>query len=556
MYPDEPSAQTSPLPGLPAPVVAPRAKHRRTLVILVAVIAVLLAAGGAAAFVMMRGASERLLDHVPASTDAVAVAYLDPGASQKLNLMRMAGRFPSLGSSQQLHDNVNHALDAALGGAGLDHGDLGWVGPEVGVALDVPTLQAPTVSVLIATTDPSASAATLQKLRDRSNAAWTSETYGGVTVWTDDDGSGGPSAQAIVDGVVVIGNSRSMVEGIIDASHGKVPRLQDDANFNATMGDLPTSKLGFIYVDAARLVDLLKEQPGLQTLSASPNPALQNLEAVQGLAVSLSAQPDGLALDATEHYDRSKLTSARVAQLNAPVHANPLLTSVPQDAWGVASEEHVEASLGSLVAQARARSPQVGHLVDVSGVSDLLRALSGDLAIEGGPGSTSPTPSGALLLGSSNDGQMQAALDKLAGFISHKANLTWKQADYKGVTINTLTTQRADLPVSPAYAVVGHAAVVTTSMAEMQRIIDASQGGANITASPAFVQARKQVPAGSLFFLDVERVVRDVRATLPSDQQAQFDREAAPDLEHIAYLVSGSASTAESSRFRVFVRIT
>jgi hypothetical protein len=321
------------------------------------------------------------------------------------------------------------------------------------------------------------------------------------------------------------------------------------------MADLPTSKLGFVYLDAARLVDLLKEQPGVQTPSASTNPALQNLEAVQGIAVSLSAQPDGLALDATEHYDRSKLSPTRVGQLNAAVHANPLLTSVPQDAWGVASAEHIDASLGSVVAQARARSPQVDHLLDDSGVSALLGALSGDLAVEGGAGSSS-APSGALLLGSSNDTQMQSALNRLAGFISHKAHLTWNRAVYKGVKINVLATGPSGLPVAPAYAIVGHAAVVTTSMQEMQRIVDASGGGANITTSPAFVEARKEVPAGSLFFLDVTRATTDVRAALPPDRQAQFDRDVAPNLAHVAYLISGSASTAESSRFRVFVRIT
>lgn len=566
MRPEDPDPQAAAVPPMPpvpdigTPEATPaRPKHRRTLVIVGALIAVLLAAGGAAAFVTMRGAGEKLLDHVPATTDAVAIAYLDPGAGQKVNLLRIAHRFPQLGSSQQLHDNVNRALDSTLEGVGLDHGDLAWVGSEIGVAFDLPNLHGPTVSVLISTTDPSASQATLQKLRDRSGGDWTSETYDGVTVWTaEDDGTGGPSTQAVVDGVVVIGNSRSMVEGIVDASYGKVPQLQDDPAFTATMADLPSSKLGFIYVDAARLVDVLKQQPGFQTLSTStdPNPALANLEAVQGFALSLSAQPDGLALDVTEHYDRSKLSAGRAAQLNAASHPNPLLTSVPQDAWAVASEEHVDQTIGSALAQARQASPQLDRMLDASGVSELLTALSGDLALEGGSGGASPTPSGALLLGTSNDAQTQSALDRIAMFVAHKAHLSWTRSAYQGITINRLATGDEDLPFTPAYAVVGHAAVVATSVAEMQQIIDTQRGGANITTSPAFVEARTQVPAGSVFFLDVQAVVTDLRATMPEDQRARFDASAGAGLRHVAYIVSGSASTSESSRTRLFIRIT
>jgi hypothetical protein len=561
--PDPQAAAVPPMPPVPDPgtsdVTPARSSHRRTLVVAGALIGVLLAAGGAAAFVAMRGAGEKLLDHVPATTDAVAIAYLDPGAGQKVNLLRIAHRFPQLGSSQQLHDNVNRALDSTLGAVGLDHSDLAWVGPEIGVALDVPNLQGPTVSVLISTTDPSASQATLQKLRARSGGDWTSESYDGVPVWTaEDGGTGGPSAQAVVDGVVVIGNSRSMVDGIVDASHGKVPQLQDDPNFTATMADLPASNLGFIYVDAARLVDILKRQPGFQALSTStdPDPTLEGLDAVQGFAVSLSAQPDGLALDATEHYDASKLTVARAAQLNAPSHPNPLLTAVPQDAWAVASVEHVDQTIGSALAQARQTSPQLDRVLDASGVSDLLRAIGGDLAVEGRSGGASPTPGGALLLGASNDAQTQAALDRLATFVAHKVHLTWTRSVYQGISINRLATGDEDGPFTPAYAVVGHAAVVATSMDEMQQIIDTEQGGANITSSPAFVEARKEVPAGSVFFIDVQAVVTDVRATMPADQRARFDAAAGAGLRHVAYVVSGSASTSESSRTRLFIRIT
>src|SRR4029450_8358615 len=105
--------------------------------IALAAVLIVVGAAGAAAFLMLRGSGEVILDKVPADADVVVTAYLDPAASQKVNLLRMASKFPALGDEAHLRDQLNEALDEGLSNLGMDHEDLAWVGPEVGLYVEV-----------------------------------------------------------------------------------------------------------------------------------------------------------------------------------------------------------------------------------------------------------------------------------------------------------------------------------------------------------------------------------------------------------------------------------
>lgn len=71
-----------------------RQRGRRLLAIIAAVLIALGGSAGAAAFFLMRGSSEELLQLVPASSEVVATAYLDPSAGQKMNLFALWISFP------------------------------------------------------------------------------------------------------------------------------------------------------------------------------------------------------------------------------------------------------------------------------------------------------------------------------------------------------------------------------------------------------------------------------------------------------------------------------
>ena len=106
---------------------------------------------------------------MPASADVVFVAHLDPAASQKMNLFRMAEKFPALGSEEELRQKLNDALDSVLADTGMTHEDLAWVGGEAGGYVDVGA-GTPSFAIMVATDDEAAASAAMQRMRDASHA--------------------------------------------------------------------------------------------------------------------------------------------------------------------------------------------------------------------------------------------------------------------------------------------------------------------------------------------------------------------------------------------------
>ncbi|HLB40129.1 MAG TPA: hypothetical protein VJM84_06715, partial [Actinomycetota bacterium] len=139
------------LPPSPTPAPAPKGGRGARLALIIGIAVVLLGgAAGAAGYLFLRGAPEAVLDKVPASADVVVVAHLDPAASQKMNLFRMAEKFPALGSREELTRLFNDALDGVLSGSGLSHEDLSWVGGEAGGYVDI-GLGTPTYAIMFTT---------------------------------------------------------------------------------------------------------------------------------------------------------------------------------------------------------------------------------------------------------------------------------------------------------------------------------------------------------------------------------------------------------------------
>jgi hypothetical protein len=563
-----PSPQDVPIPIPDGPPNLPPAaesqrpksrKGRRTLVVAGLILSLLLVGGGAAAFVLMRGSGELLLSKIPASADVVVVAYLDPSAGQKVNLLRIESRFPATGASQQVGQKASRALDMVLHGVGLDHTDASWVGPEVAVTVDFNASGPPATGILLATSDESAARASLQKLRGAPAAQllkWSTEEHGGIQVSIGTSSIPGSSVSfAIVDGVVVIGNDKRVVEGVIDSAQGKVPALDGSTDFQRTMADLPTGRLGFAYVNPVSMLGLLEQSPAFQAAAAGSG--IGDLKAVKGIGVTLSAEPGGLAIDKSIRYDSAQLSPQTRALLSAPPHANPLLKMVPAGAYGVFTQEHLDLTLKSLIDRLQASGQGQGAALAGPGLSDLLAVLSGDVAIEARSGSSGPF-GGALLLGTKDEAGMQSSLDSLAAFIPGVGGGgSWKTELYKGVTIRYLQVAGGSgAGRTPAFAVIKGAGVVASSVDELHAIVDVSKGDADIASAPGFASATGTVPQrGSLLYLDVQRMVGDILATLPADARAAFDRGPGQNLKPIQSITWGSGGDAGHQRSRLFIQI-
>ena len=553
--------------GTPPPTGIPRRSLRVAGVVLAAIL-IVVGAAGAAAFLMLRGSGEVILDKVPADADVVVTAYLDPAASQKLNLLRMASKFPDLGDQEHLRQQVNDALDSMLSGVGMTHDDVGWVGSEVGLYVEVKSPNDVSFAFLLATDDEAAARASLQKFRqglEGQGVTFHTADHDGVEVTVPTE-AGEPSF-AIVDGVVVIGGSEEAVDTTIDTAHGG-STIADDPGFQRVTAALPDAKLGVAFVDAANLADAF----GDQLAAAGVTTGITSLSALDGIGVSVSAEPDGLAMDTVMLYDDTKLTDGQRATLSAPDHPNPLLDLVPGDALGMYAVEHLDMSIQDSIQQITRTTPGAAQQLEqlgVTGPNGLLSQLTGDVAVEATTQSGPIGYGGALMVGTSDPQATQGWLDRTIQqlplgqrTVKQKPNgdfefvqqpVKWATEDHGGVAI-TYASSGSDLPV--AYAVVGDVAVVATSPDQIERVIDTKASGSSISSDAGFTSAIANVPASDgVLYLDVPALVDSVRHQLSPQEAADFDQQVGKDLAPIEAVVAGSENGSDQQRLRLLVRI-
>ncbi len=564
----EPSAAST-------PETPPRRGRRRAIVAVIVAVAVVAGGTAAAGFLGMRGSSEELLGKIPADADVVAVAYLDPSAGQKANLFRMASRFPGLSDPAGLSRQVDDALDAALESLGLDQRDVGWVGVEVAVFVDLRQEQDPAVGVLADSDDDAGARDALRRLQDKRSSdgtTWRTADHDGVAITSPTDAGSTAPAFAQFDGTVVLGTTEDVVASVIDTSRGSHQAIRDDATFADTLAQLPSGKLGMVYANVQPILGLMQDSLGATGALGAPDLLTGDVAAIRSAALTISAEPDGLAMDSVTLYDDTKLTPESRDALSAPDHANPLLEMVPADAYGAFAIEHVDRSLSASLDQLETADPGVADALERAGVTGpdgLIAHMTGDVAVEAAPDGASTQPAAAVLVGIDDPGAVHGTLDSLFGSLPLGAtsyrltpkgelrerheDVVWKTETHHGTEI---TYASSGATVQVAYAVVGHAAVVATSPTHLERLVDLAAGGSGLADDAGYRAAIEGMPSSdAVLYVDVARIVAAVRAQLDPTSRAQFDDQVGPNLDPIRSLVLGAEGDATSQRTRLLVRI-
>jgi hypothetical protein len=517
---------------------------------------------------LLRGSGEAILNKVPASADVVVTANLDPAASQKVNLLRMASRFPALGGPDQLQQQLNQTLDDLLRDVGMTHEDVQWVSSEVGLYVDVKSPQETSYAAMVATDDESAAADSLQKFRaglESQGATFHISDHDGVQI-TVPATSGYPSF-AIVDGTVVLGSDEDAVAAVIDTAHGG-PSIADDANFQRVTGALPQSRLGVAFVDTGQLLGTFGDVLGAAGLTTG----VTSLDALDGVGVSVSAESDGLALDTVMMYDDAKLSDVERQTLSAADHPNQLIDLIPADALGMYAVEHLDAAIADQVGRISASDPQADEefkRLGLTGAGGLLPQLTGDVAAAASPEQGTIPVGGVLMVGTNDPGATAAWMDdtlkklplgNTTGSCSSNGGCTitretthWTTEKHGGVTV-TFASSGAAVPV--AYAVIGDVAVVGSSRTQVEHVIDVQAGGGAISADPRFTSATASVPTDDgVLYLDVPAIVAVVRGQFPPAEAASFDNEIGKSLKPIEAVVAGTKNEPDLQRTRLFIRI-
>ena len=575
----EPPAPSA--PRAPADLGSPRrpnsSRGRRTLIVLGGVLAAVLVLGGVglgAVMYALRGSGERLSTTTPSDVDFFATAYLDPSAGQKLNLARLLRRFPASASSGGIDGRLDSALDGVLADTGLSAADIrSWLGSQVAVTGRLSDTGA-SLGVLLDSDDDDAALATLAELRSHDiqgrHYAWSSVQRDGTTIWLGGPETGGtPVVLAITDGTVLLANSLQLASDVASTASDATASLEESARFQRAIAALPEDRLALGYVNVRSVMGGL----GTALSSGVGSPVtgggllgVPDVGAVDALALSVGAQPEGLRVDMATTLDPTKLTPEMRSALESDGDAgasNQTLTWVPSDAYGVVAmsglREQIEAGLARAGLDGALPLDQLG----LTGPDGVIANLTGDASIEVSPGA-GRYPTGALVLGTTDPEGMRAFLDQISGEVvgAFGSSLlapgpTWASTTYRGVEIRSLVMSGDEGPfVRPSYAVVDGAAILAASPEAIRASIDAHEGE-SIASEATFRAAVASIDGvdRQLLYVNAGGVGQAIREALPPEERSAFDLEVAPSLEPIDAFVAGTRTTTAGSSTRMMLLI-
>ncbi|HSO92920.1 MAG TPA: DUF3352 domain-containing protein [Candidatus Dormibacteraeota bacterium] len=470
-------------------------RHRLPLVACGAVLGLGALSVSAALVLMAARPAANVEKMVPADADIMVVVNLDPSVSQKLNLVRVLHRFPQTSSDKSISD----ALDSALKGSGLSYsGDLRpWIGGELGFSARLnydTTLDRTSGALYAISRNDTLARATLAKLRASATGKqlkWTDETYNGfpVSLGTPAKSTDQPAAYSLVDHVVVVTNSASLIQDIIDTEQGRAARLTDSAGYKATISGLPSDRLGLAYVSGASLMTGIKKQ--LAKASAASSPITGNigdLDAFTGIGGSISASSHGINADVLVKLDQSKLSPSTRQALTSPGRPDAVLGWIPRSSDAFIAVGNLNRTIQSLIDSSKS-DPSIKGSTDafgLTGPAGVLNHLTGDAALEVQVGGG--TPAGALLLRGDDPASLGAFFNKL---LNSASSLTLSvtptprsgkpaaaarviTTSYRGISITSLAVaQPAQAALAPSYAVLDGFGVIGSNLAEVKAVIDA-----------------------------------------------------------------------------------
>lgn len=550
--PPAPVADATPgVGGEPPP--PPPSRRGKVVAIAAGIVAALTVTGGVGAFLLLRGSGEQLLDKLPADTDVVLTAYLDPSAGQKVNLLRMAGEIPSLGSGEEITGQVEDALDESLSLLGLTHEDMDWVGSQVAISVSFPEIGSSDdalMTVLIAADDEARASQTMAKLRDAPGTdGWQREDHDGIEVWVGDQGPD-QLAIALIDGTVALANSPAALDDVIAASRGVVGTLAGSASFQEATADLPEGKLALVYADP---VDLAAAIENLRPTVFDPSVGATSLsfEGMTGMAMSVSAEEDGLAMDVQVTFDPEELSPATRETLTEPARESPLLEGVPSDALVVMSQQGLRGTFEAFLEQVREMSPEAAASMD----DGFVEAMTGDLAIAAMPTGEADVVSGVVMVGTDDEAAMSDSISSFVGEMGiPKAKL--ETTEHGGVDVVTLVDRTVTTPYAFSYAVFDGAAVLGASQEAVFEAIDARGSGSSIVNAESYLDAMSGLPSGGgSIYMDIDGLSSTIRSQLPPGQVADFDSSVGDTMDHLDAFVMGTGYSDTSAHVRMVLRV-
>lgn len=375
--------------------------------------------------------ADRAARAAPADTGLYLNVYLQPSSGQRMSLSALIERVPGFADPASLDSKLHQLAQRLLGGIGLDYqADLRpWLGDQVAAAVSLEAGAAsPRILLLVACKDAALARAALPRILADRGGPFTLEHHRGRDMMV-----GGASSYAVLDDLVLIGQTADAVRSALDADADAAPSLADSSVFRSAMDRVPSDHLASGYLNLARLAQL-----GGQDALGGYSTAALALVAQEGALHVIGDAPfdTGRASDsAREAFALGSEPSSLAEWMPAGTHGEIVLFGLQQTLVSLEEQLKADPLLTDAVQAINSLRALAALGLGINIDRDLLPLFDREAALALDRVSTT-TPHGSLLLRPSDPVAAQAALDRMrAALVEHGSRVTTREE--AGVVITT-----------------------------------------------------------------------------------------------------------------------
>lgn len=463
--------------------------------------------------------TDRAAALAPADTAIYANVYLQPSAGQQMNLGGLIGRLPGFADEASLDDKVDQVVANLLTAAGLDVDYASevkpWLGNQVAVAGWAGDPD-PVMVAIVDVKDIDAARAALADLAGRAGAPTTPVDYRGAEIHVADS-----AAYAFVDDLLVIGESASSIEAVVDVNAGAAALAGRD-DFRSTMADLPADHLASLFIDLAAIGEATDTGQQLSALSTA--------------GAALVAERDGLRLSGRAPFDVAEAASSATAGFGLGGEPSSLVDWMPRDTVA----ELVVFGLRQTLEDAEEAAGEMPEGQELIGALDSIRALAAfglgiDIDADLLPlvdrevgvalaGLDGELPRGQILLRPEDPEAGEEALRRVVERLGVIGAST-RTEQYEG---NEITVVSIPDVVDVAFAVRDEIIIIGASVEDVTASLDAHASGETLAGSDSYIRAFEVAGtrAGNEAFVDVGAAIdlMGSAVALPADARDILSR--------------------------------
>ena len=397
-----------------------------------------------------------------------------------------------------------------------------WLGQKVGVFFTA-LGQTSQGSSVVETTNPTAALAFAKKSEGTSGGP---KSVDGVSYQVGQDGK---TAYGTAGNFLFVGDQAG-VQAAIKADKGS--SLGDSSDFKNAIGDLPSDRLGTLYMVPKTFIDSL----GPGQINPSSKAFLENNAGdslTKPVAGAVTANASSIQLEA----------SGGNSGVDTP--ESSLLGAVPSDSWLALGIGHLGDTIKSRLDQLKNTIPNFNaaaqQIQAATGASiDQLVGALGDAVIYVG-GTNSSNATGALMVqtkDASLTGRLLGQLQSLIQLGASSSGGSVKPLHLSGGGTGFQLSGRSIAPQPIEIAQQGDKIVIGYGAGSAERSLSPAQ---TLSSSEPFSTAKGQVSSlGTDFFLDFPKVFSFAEAS-GARKDPQY-RQAKPYLQALSYLVTGSGT--------------